>query len=199
MHCTSETVRNVSPTLEDSAGCPPPQCVFPLTPQNENIQQNGVIRVAKGFIGLFCSDLGIFVYKAPENGTALSRFGKTVTNLLGKFCLFIYSLCRIWWNSCVFSAITISSYFWLPNICKTFCLLSQKQHRKILRERKGLEAAMKEILFHPMKLYIKHRRNKSCYLKVWKNFYEKQVTFFRRKRSVFLLAITWLCQMLREN
>lgn len=54
--------------------------------------------------------------------------------------------------------------------------------------RKGLEAAMKEILFHPMKLYIKHRRNKSCYLEVWKNFYEKQVTFSRRKRSVFLLA-----------
>lgn len=66
MHYTSETVRDVSPTLGDSAGCPPPQCVFPLTPQNENIQQNGVMRIAKGFIGLFWSDLGIFVYKAPE-------------------------------------------------------------------------------------------------------------------------------------
>lgn len=67
---------------------------------------------------------------------------KTVTNLLRKFCLFVYSLCRIWWNSCVFSAITISS-FDFQSVCKILCLLSQKQHRKILRERRWLEAEMK--------------------------------------------------------
>lgn len=67
--------------------------MLPPTPLNENIHKDGAMRVTKDFRRFFWRDLGIVVHMAPENGTALSGFGKTVSLTFLECSLLLSILC----------------------------------------------------------------------------------------------------------
>lgn len=142
--------------------------------------------------------LGILVQMAPENDTAFSRFGKTVSlTLLENSVLLSFSVWDLMKFLCVFSyEYNLLFSTSVQSVCKFLCFLSQEQNRKILTRKKRLEAETKQILFHPIDGGNTQNTRETSLL-TWnlKKALVKQATFFRKKKkkvfSCFLASIFW--------